>query len=108
MLIDTGRHQDSAEEWNTYLPLFDLSINRVITNLQSILSCHGVVIPAALKTLVLRTIRQLSVEQTVFKVFSPAQTSVKMRIQEVLRALAMLARTANVRSHASPVVPFRE
>jgi hypothetical protein len=108
LLIEAGRHEDSAEEWNKYQPLFDGSIDRVSGSLRSIVTCHSDVIPVALKTLVIRTIRQLSVEQTVYKFFGPAQTSVKMRTQGVLRTLATLARAADARTEVSPVVLFRE
>jgi hypothetical protein len=108
LLIEAGRHEDSAEEWNKYQPLFDEAINRVISNLRSILACHGDVVPVVLKTLMIRTMRQLFVERTVYKFFGPAQTSVKMRTQEVLGALATLARAADAGTKVSPVVPFRE
>jgi hypothetical protein len=108
LLIEVGCHEASADEWNNYRPLFDESINRVIDNLRSILACHGDVIPASIKTLVIRTTRQLSVERTVYHIFGPARTSVKMRSQEVLRSLAALARAADAGTKASPVVPFRE
>jgi len=108
-LMDAGQHdEESAEEWNKYHPLFDQSINRVISNLRSILTCHGDVVPARLKTLVIRTVRQLTVERLVYELLGPTQTSVKMRTQGVIRALAMLARAADAGTTISPVVHWRE
>ena len=102
-LIGAGHHEESAEEWNRYRPLFDESINTAIDTLRTILACHGDVIPPELKTMVIRTTRQLSVEWKVFT-FGPALTNLKSRAEGVLRALAKLDRAAK----ASPVMPFQE
>jgi hypothetical protein len=108
MLMEAGIHPDSEEEWKRYLPLFEQSIERVIGTLQSIMTCYGDAVPVSLKTLTIRTIRQLAVERTVYKAFGPASTSVKARIQEVLRVMATLARSADAGTQVSPVVHFRE
>jgi len=108
LLIEAGRHEDTSDEWQKYQSLFDDLINSVNSNLRSILTCHSDVIPAAIKTLVIRTIRQLSVERRVYKFFGPARTSVKSRAEGVLRALATLARAADAGTKVSPVVIWRE
>lgn len=106
-LIGAGHHEDSAEEWNRYRPLFDESLKTAIDTLHTILACHGDMIPSELKTKVIRTTRQLSVEQRVFT-FGPALSTLKSRAEGVLRALAKLDRAADARTKASPIVPFRE
>ena len=63
-LIEAGQCEDSADEWKRCRPLFDQSVNSVNDDLRTILTCHGEVIPAELKTLVIRTTRQLTVERS--------------------------------------------
>jgi hypothetical protein len=94
-LIDAGHHQESAEEWKKYRPLFDESINTAINTLQTILACHGGVISPDLKIIVIRTVRQLSVERKVFT-FGPTAGDLKPRAEGVLRALAKLDRAAKI------------
>ncbi len=106
-LIGAGHHEDSAEEWNRYRPLFDESIKTAINTLHTILACHGDVIPPELKTKVIRTTRQLSGERRVFTL-GPALTTLKSRAEGVLRALAELDRAADAGAKVSPFVPFRE
>lgn len=108
LLINSGKHEDSVEEWTQYRSLFAESIEKVDDRLRTILSCHGEAIPANLKTLIMRTLRKLSVEGIVFEKFGPAGTSVTSRIQGVLGALANLARTAGAQTSASPVVEWKE
>jgi len=107
-LLETGIHQDSEDEWKRYLPLIDTAIDLVIKNLQTVLSCYGGIVPLPLKILTIRTIRQLTTERAVYKLLGPHATSVQTRIQGVLRALAMLSRTAEAGTKISPTVPFRE
>ena len=105
-MIHTGNHEESDEERNKYRPLFEEPLSKVVDSLNTILACHGDAIPPELKTLVIRTKRQLSVEQMVFRIL--ALCSVKSRSEGVLRALSILARAADALTSMSPVVHFKE
>lgn len=107
-LLMSGSHVESPEEWNRYQPLFQQEIEEVVNNLDQILSCHTEALPFKLKTLVLRTIRQLHVEREVYSMLGPSQRSVKSAVTGVLYALSNLARTAESQTSVSPVVPWRE
>jgi len=108
MLIETAVHEDSEKELEKYHSLFDTEIDLVTDELDSLLMTHGDVVPTRLKTLVIRTIRQLKVEKNVFKFFGPNFSSLKMRTEGVLSALAQLAREAEKGTEVSPVVHYRE
>jgi hypothetical protein len=100
-LIKVGHHEKSAEEWDRYRPLFEDSIDIGVEELRSIMACHSEVIPPDLKTMVIRTARQLSVERKVF-LLGPMLTNLKARAEGVLRALAMLDRVTKT-AHVQPL-----
>ncbi len=108
LLARCGVHTDSAEEWERYHHLFKNSVPEVVANFQDVLTAHGQVIPVALKTLTIRTIRQLEVEADVYEFFGPGQTCISARIKGVLRSLAALARAVESGTTVSPTVPFME
>lgn len=108
LLIEYGVHENTEEEWKNYFSLFNESIDTFIDSARSLLSSHSNVLPVPLKTLTIRTIRQLLCERTVYRYLDPQNVSIKMRIQGVLQALASLARSAGQQSKISPVVHFKE
>lgn len=107
-LIKTGTHVDGENEWDKYRPLFTEAIDRTIKHLHTILDSYGDGVPISLKTLVIRTVRQLKVEAFVFQLFGPHGTCLNSRFEGVVRALAMLARSADSCTQASPVVSWHE
>lgn len=108
LMIETADHPLSEEEWNKYRPLFDKMIDTVTADLETIVARHGDVIPAPLKTQIIRTNRQLRTEQVAYLTFGPTGTSVKSRARGVLRSLANLARVAAAGTSVSPVVQLEE
>ena len=106
--LQSGSHAETPEEWSHYQPLFQEEIPVVVNNLQQILACHAEALPVKLKTLVLRTIRQLQVEGMIYSMSGSSHRSVKSAVTGVLDALSNLARAADSQTSASPVVPWHE
>lgn len=76
--LKSGSHADTSKERNHYQRLFQEDILTVVNRLQQILAGHGDVVPIKLKKQMLRTIRQLHVEASVY-MFPPEMCSIKSR-----------------------------
>ena len=102
MMVKTGRHTYSEQEWKRYRPLFDGAIKGVIERLQKLLIMYPDAIAPQFKTHIIRAMRQLETERfaylqfpTVFCLVDNKDQAFKVRFSEVIRCLSDLIRKAD-------------
>ena len=101
-MAKTGKHVYSDTEWRKYLPLFDEEIRELIMKFQNIIMMYSDAITTELKTLLIRTIRQLEIERFAYLSFpiisilhKDKNQAFNVRFSEVIRQLSYLSRKAD-------------
>lgn len=103
-MAKTGKHVYSEAEWRKYLPLFDEAIKELIMKFQSVIMMYSDAIAPEIKTLLIRTIRQLEIERFAYLSFSSISILTRDKNQdqgfnvgfsEVIRQLSYLSRKAD-------------